>query len=67
MRPAALLLLAVFMTPAAEVTFEGRRSVVLESNDARLSADLLGGLITEFRLKSIDINPFRWANNRGLS
>jgi hypothetical protein len=45
-----------------QTLFEGRPSVVLENDVARISIDIQGGSIVEFRLKSQPVNPLRWAN-----
>lgn len=55
--------LAAFSLVAAEEIFEGRRSIVLKGQEARLVVDILGGSIVAFELTDQGLNPLRWANN----
>lgn len=55
------LLLAV--SGSAETLVDGRRSIVLENEQALVVVDLLGGSIVEFRHKGLDLNPLRWRND----
>jgi hypothetical protein len=59
--------LAVSMLAAgsliAEEIFEGRRSVVLQAEEARLVIDILGGSIVSFEFNEQGLNPLRWAND----
>ncbi len=59
--PACLLLLA--LAAPAETLVNGRRSIVLENDDARVVVDLLGGSIVEFRHKALDLNPLVWRDD----
>ncbi|MSU36934.1 MAG: hypothetical protein EXS36_17925 [Pedosphaera sp.] len=45
---------------SAEVV-RGRRSLVLEGQDARLVVDLAGGSIVDFRFRGLGLNPLNWA------
>jgi hypothetical protein len=45
---------------SGEESVNGRKSIVLESERARLVVDLAGGAISEFRLKDNEINPLNW-------
>ena len=66
----ALMILGLM--PAEEIV-DGRRSVVLQGEDARLVLDILGGSIVSFELNEQRLNPLRWANDgppdriRGMS
>src|SRR3954470_20369662 len=44
----------------AEALNNGRKSLVMESQAARLVVDLGGGSIGDFRLKGGDLNPLNW-------
>lgn len=55
--------LAAISLVSAEEIFEGRRSVVLQGEEARLVVDILGGSIVSFELTEQGLNPLRWANN----
>lgn len=55
--------LAVMSLVSAEEIFEGRRSVVLAGQEARLVVDILGGSIVSFELNEQGLNPLRWANS----
>ncbi len=55
--------LAAVSLIAAEEIFEGRRSVVLHGEEARLVIDILGGSIVSFELNEQGLNPLRWAND----
>lgn len=49
----------VFLNHAADQS--GRQTVVLESTNARVTIDLGGGAIGEFRLRDLPLNPLNWA------
>ncbi len=55
--------LAAMSIVSAEEIFEGRRSVVLQGEEARLVVDILGGSIVSFELNDQGLNPLRWANS----
>src|ERR1041384_916998 len=45
----------------AEESIQGRRSLVMENQAARLVVDLEGGSIGDFRLTGSDLNPLSWS------
>jgi hypothetical protein len=55
--------LIVVSLVSAEEVVEGRRSVVLQGQDARLVVDILGGSIVSFQFNDQALNPLRWAND----
>ena len=44
----------------AETLFNGRPSLILEGNAARLVVDLGGGSLVDFRLSGHSVNPLQW-------
>ena len=44
----------------AEEQIQGRRSIVLDNEKARLILDIAGGSIPEFRFVDSDLNPLNW-------
>lgn len=60
----SLLVFAVFVScqigRGAEFV-NGRRSLVMENQSARLVVDAAGGSIGDFRLKGSELNPLNWA------
>src|SRR5262249_11831810 len=54
------LLLLSMAAAGAESPVNGRRSVVLESKEARLTIDLAGGSIVDFHLGQQGLNPLQW-------
>ena len=62
----AILMTGVCMTPYwpiiswAESGMDGRRQVALEGKVSRVSVDVAGGSIVEFRFLDQDLNPFTW-------
>jgi hypothetical protein len=59
---AALLPFLAAIPAAPESLVDGRRSVVLESETARVVVDVLGGSIVRFELKNSPLNPLVWGN-----
>ena len=53
-------LLWPFSQVLAEERVQGRRSLVLENNKARLVLDIAGGSIPEFRFNDSELNPLNW-------
>ena len=54
-------LAAVGLSGVASEVVNGRNSLVLENQAARLVVDLSGGSIGDFHLKDSGLNPLRWA------
>ena len=58
--------MAAFLWPfsqvMAEERVEGRRSLVLENDKARLVLDIAGGSIPEFRFNDSELNPLNWGS-----
>ena len=56
--------MATFVWPFGQVLAEervqGRRSLVLENDKARLVLDIAGGSIPEFRFNDSELNPLNW-------
>ena len=46
----------------AEERVQGRRSLVLENEIARLVIDIAGGSIPEFRFNNSKLNPLNWGS-----
>ena len=46
----------------AEERVQGRRSLVLENEIARLVIDIAGGSIPEFRFNDSKLNPLNWGS-----
>lgn len=57
--PAVLFVMAIDQAQGEEMV-QGRRSLVLENNSARLVVDIAGGSIPEFRFRDSEINPLNW-------
>lgn len=51
---------AIVTTGKAEAIIDGRRSIVLEGQVARLIVDIAGGSISNFHLQSHGLNPLEW-------
>ena len=49
-----------FSQALAEERVRGRRSLVLENDQARLVLDIAGGSIPEFRFRDSELNPLNW-------
>jgi hypothetical protein len=55
-----ILILLPMVTTGVESRANGRRVVVLESEEARLAIDLAGGSIADFHLRKQGLNPLQW-------
>ncbi|MBI4659034.1 MAG: hypothetical protein HY735_09335 [Verrucomicrobia bacterium] len=65
-RPLLGLALLLTVTPIiAETTINGRHSLVLENESARLIVDLAGGSISDFHLNNHGLNPLQWESKGG--
>ena len=51
-----------FSLVMAEERVQGRRSLVLENDKARLVLDIAGGSIPEFRFNDSELNPLNWGS-----
>ena len=58
------ILMTTFLWPfshaLAEERVQGRRSLVLKNDKARLVLDIAGGSISEFRFNDSELNPLNW-------
>jgi hypothetical protein len=50
----------VWAAAGSESLVNGRRAVVLESDEARVAIDLAGGSIVDFHLRKQGLNPLQW-------
>ena len=55
-----ITLLAISSQMQAETLFNGRPSLILEGQAARLVVDLGGGSLVDFRLSDHSVNPLQW-------